>query len=539
MVRKIGMILGMMLISAVLFAQEDAWIYFTTKPDAAYYLNNPQQILSERALERRAAQNIVLDDKDIPINNQYYNTIKNSQGITVMAKSKWLNALHIRGEVQAIQNLQQLPFVQRIEFANRSLNAVTGRRPKTAKSTVTKALENPVVYNYGTSFTQIQILNGHLLHNHDYTGNGKIIAVMDNGYPGVNTLQPFANIRDNNKLLGGYNFVGRNSDIYNGGMHGTLVLSAMAGFTDEKLVGTAPGASYYLFVTEDVTMESPLEESLWVEAAEMADSLGVDVINTSLGYFSYDKPEYSYTYDDINGQTAFISRGADIAFSRGMICVTSAGNSGATGNPNIGVPADAATTLTVGAVAADRQVTAFSSRGLTADGRIKPDVMALGAFATVCDENGTIITASGTSFSSPVTAGLVACLWQALPGKTNAEIIQIIKESADRYNTPDGNYGYGIPDFNLALEKGRGLAGNKQDNFLLYPNPALITVMLRFPNDVKEAVFVFYNTMGQQVLQQRIYNINPQVQVQQLPAGIYIYTIESSLGMQEGKLVKR
>lgn len=539
MVHKIWMVLGMMLISAVLFAQEDAWVYFTTKPNAAYYFNNPQQILSQRALERRAVQNIVLDDKDLPIDNQYYNTLKNSQGITVMARSKWLNALHIRGEVQAIRNLQQLPFVQHIEFANYSLNTITGRRPKAAKNTITKALENPVVYNYGTSFTQIQMLNGQLLHNHDYTGNGKVIAVMDSGYPGVNTLQPFANIRDNSKLLGGYNFVGRNSNIYNGGTHGTLVLSAMAGFTDEKLVGTAPGASYYLFVTEDVTQENPLEESLWVEAAEMADSLGVDVINTSLGYFTYDKPEYSYTYDDINGQTAFITRGADVAFSRGMICVTSGGNSGATNNPNIGVPADAATTLTVGAVAADRQVTAFSSRGLTVDGRIKPDVMALGAFATVCDENGNITTASGTSFSSPVTAGLVACLWQALPDKTNAEIIQLVKESADRYSTPDAVYGYGIPDFNLALEKGRGLVGNKQSNFLLYPNPAAASTTLRFPGDVKEAVVVFYNTLGQLVLKQRVYNINPQLQVQHLPAGIYGYTIESSLGIQEGKMVKR
>ena len=226
----------------------------------------------------------------------------------------------------------------------------------------------------------------------------------------------------------------------------------MGGYTEGQLVGTAPDAQYYLFVTEDVASENPVEESYWVEAAEEADRLGVDIITSSLGYFGYDNPSYSYTYSDLTGNSAFASRGANIAFSKGIIVVASAGNSGATSNPYIGVPAEATNVLAIGAVQANENYAAFSSIGPSFDGRVKPDVMAQGQNAVVATTAGSITTVSGTSFSGPIMAGMIASFWQAVPTLTNQQVVNLVKQSSDRFNLPTFQYGYGIPDFQLALQ---------------------------------------------------------------------------------------
>lgn len=517
-------------------AQEDAWIYFADKPDAAFYLANPLQMLSQRALDRRVAQNIALDNKDVPISVSYINQVTNATGITVKAKSKWLNALHVRGTIANIQNLDNLSFVDHIQFANQNLNSA-GRTVSTQSATaINKTLETQVNFNYGTSANQIQMLNGHLLHQQDYTGNGKIIAVLDAGFPGVNTAAPFQRLFDNNKILGGYDFVNRNANFYTGGSHGTLVLSTMGGYVENQLVGTAPDAAYYLFITEDVSSENPVEESYWVEAAETADSLGVDVINTSLGYFQYDNSDYSYEYADMNGTTAFISRGADIAFSRGMICVVSAGNSGGTANPHISAPADAINALAVGAVTASENYASFSSIGPSFDGRVKPDVAAQGQNSVVSDVSGNIGTASGTSFAGPITAGMVASFWQALPNKTNAQIIQLIKQSAHLYANPTVQMGYGIPDFSLGLTL--NTPSFAAEKFVLYPNPATSIVTLQMPNNFEKARVLLYNNLGQQVLDIEIQANGTNFSVENLTSGIYLYKIISSTNSQAGKLVK-
>ena len=523
------------------FGQEDAWVYFTDKPSAGTYLSNPLTMLSQKSLDRRTAQNIALDNKDVPIHASYRNQVANSAGIIVMAKSKWMNALHVRGTVTAIQNLQNLAFVASVDFANDALNSNgSGRAQASNKNKqVDKYQESMVTFSYGNSNNQIQMLNGHLLHQQDYTGAGKTIAVLDAGFPGVDTAAPFDRLHDNNLILGGYNFVNNNANFYTGGSHGTLVLSAMGGYVASQLVGTAPDAHYYLFVTEDISSENPVEESYWVAAAEVADSLGVDIINTSLGYFGYDNPNYSYTYADMNGTTSFIARGADIAFSRGMICVASAGNSGGTANPNISTPADAVHTLAVGAVTASENYATFSSIGPSFDNRVKPDVAAQGQAAVLADELGTIITANGTSFSGPITAGMVACLWQALPGKTNAEIIQLIKESANLYNNPTNQLGYGIPDFNLAVSTALGLVDTGSNSFIVYPNPAGDFVHVGFPGDLSIGDILLYNSLGQLVLNQRISISNNDLSVTHLPQGLYLYHIVSGETTHTGKLIKK
>ncbi|MFV5689265.1 S8 family serine peptidase [Flavobacterium sp. ZT3R25] len=526
-------------ISSVGFSQEDAWVYFNAKPNSQSYLSSPLKMLSQRALDRRINQNLVLDFKDVPVESTYISQVKAVAGITVMAKSKWLNAIHVRGAQGIINSLKTFPFVSKVDFADKSLN-LTGKIAKLSKiKKVAKNKKTKIDYAYGTSANQIQMLNGQVLHQQNYTGSGKIIAVLDAGFLGVNTAQPFQRLRDNNRILGGYNFVLRSPDFYTGASHGTSVLSAMGGYKENSLVGTAPDASYYLFITEDDTSENPVEESLWVEAAEKVDSLGVDIINTSLGYFEYDKSTYSHTYSEMNGVTTFISRGAEIAFSRGMIVVASAGNSGGTADPHVGVPADAVSVIAVGAVNSTEVLTSFSSVGPSSDGRIKPDVMAQGQSDVLSDAFGNIIAANGTSFSSPIMAGMIACLWQANPNKTNSEIRQLVLKSADRFATPNNQYGYGIPDFNLAVSNGLSLNTFSKDDFIIYPNPAIDFITISLPVGLDRAMVSIYSISGQKVLDKEITIESASISLKALSKGIYIYKVESKSFYKSGKIIKQ
>ena len=512
------------------WAQEDAWVYFTNKPDADFYLNNPLEMLSQRALDRRATQGIAPDATDVPVHADYILQVSQTPGITVMAQSRWFNALHVRGEFANIQALQSLPFVASVSYANHNLNA--GRPLQEKFEPVNKNLDIQVDFPYGNSANQIQMLNGHLLHQQDYTGAGKIIAVLDAGYPGVNTLGAFARLRDNNLILGGYNFPDRDNNIYSRSNHGTLVLSTMGGYVQNQLVGTAPDAAYYLFITEDIFSENPVEESYWVEAAEMADSLGVDVINSSLGYFGYDNPNYSYQYADMNGITGFASRGATLAASKGMAVVVSAGNSGAGANPHINVPSDAINVLAVGAVNASGQYAAFSSIGPSSDGRVKPDVMAQGQASVVANTQGNVVTGSGTSFAGPILAGMVASLWQAAPGLTSTQIMQVIRESAHLFSNPNPQFGYGIPNFEQALQQALGTQDFAGQVVVIYPNPFQASLKV----SMQRGEFSLFDSTGRLILQQSL-SSNP-IDTAHLKAGVYFYRLTSG-GVRTGKLIKQ
>lgn len=527
-----------LLFSVLAFSQEDAWVYFKAKSNPQLYYDTPLEMLSQRALDRRTQQKIALDVKDVPINPAYINQVKTSLGISVMAKSKWLNAVHVRGSQTYINALKLLSFVDKIDFANKALNQA-GNTAKVFKvKRPSKIKKEKVELAYGLSENQIKMLNGDVLHQQNFTGAGKIIAVLDAGFSGVNTAQPFQRLREQNQILGGYDFVSRNSNFYALNSHGTNVLSSMGGYTADKLVGTAPDASYYLFITEDDTSENPVEESLWVEAAEKADSLGVDIIQSSLGYFEYDNPAYSHTYKDMNGTTNFISKGAEIAFSKGMIVVASAGNEGSTSEPHIGAPADAQSVIAVGGVASDEIRANFSSIGPSFDGRIKPDVMAQGVAAVVSDQNGNIITVNGTSFSSPITAGMIACLWQALPHKTNAEIRDLLLQSADKYTVPTSLYGFGIPDFSLALANGLSMESNSKDYFVAYPNPTTDVVSVSFPENFSNGKMVMYSVIGKKVLEQNVSSSLDSFSLEALNKGVYFYKIISDTFSKTGKIIK-
>jgi serine protease AprX len=519
-------------------AQEDAWVYFIDKPNAAQFLANPLTMLSQRALDRRVNQNISLDIYDVPLHQSYIDQIIAQPGIIVMAKSKWFNCLHIRGTQPNIEALENLNFVSQVVFANKNLNGrpqnpILSNRVYKSK----EKLESQTNFNYGNSNNQITLHNGQFLHQNNFIGTGKIIAVIDNGFIGVNTAQPFQRLFTNNLILGGYNYVENNTNVYSSGSHGTNVLSCIGGFKENELVGTAPDAQFYLFVTE-ANYENPVEESFWVAAAEQADYYGVDVINTSLGYNQFDNPNYDYTYQDMNGNTAFITKGLNRAVTRGMICVNSAGNTGNSPWQYITAPADAHNALSIGAIDSMGNYVNFSAKGPTSDNRIKPDVVAKGLNATISSSNGTIGTASGTSFSSPIMAGLVTCLWQALPQLTNFQIMNLVKQSSHLSQNPNPNMGYGIPNFQMAYNLGLNHQ-NKQEEPIIYPNPFtdLLAIPLNIENNESYNLLIF-NSLGQMVSNHTLNSVYNVIQPNVKSSGVYYYELSSKKGTTRGKLIK-
>jgi serine protease AprX len=521
---------------------EDAWVYLKDKPNSATFLQNPLQMLSQRSLDRRTIQNISLDLKDVPIDVTYYNQLKNNVNITILGKSKWLNAVHIQGVASAIKALlNTYSFIESIEFADKSLNPnAKNIGKKIIAAHQNKFSETSTDFNFGNAENQIKMLKGDFLHQQNFTGKGMQIAIIDAGFPNLNTLDAFQRIRDNNQILGGYNFADRNTEFYTRNNHGTHVLSTIAGYLENQFTGTAPDAKFYLFISEIAETETVLEETLWVEAAERADSLGVNVINTSLGYTTFDNPNYSHTYADMDGKTTFISRGAEIGSSRGMILVNAAGNEGNDAWKYIGAPADADAVFSIGAVNSSGNIASFSSFGPTSDQRIKPDVLAQGVGSAIINySSGNVSTSNGTSFSSPIMAGVVACFWQSFPNKTNLEIMDLIRKSADRFNNPTNQYGYGIPDFEAAYHQVLTLDNFKNASIKIFPNPLKDTFSMSVDGYAAESLSIqIYNILGQLVFE-NFKLVSKTIDSKNLKNGIYILKIQYENQQKTVKLIKK
>ncbi|MUU78363.1 S8 family serine peptidase [Winogradskyella endarachnes] len=520
------------------FAQEDAWIYLTDKPNVAASIANPISILTQKAIDRKQNHNVAIDERDVPVNEAYISDLKLQTGITVMAKSKWFNAVHVRGTQVDIDALSSLTYVDSIDFANNNLDAASRGTAVTDKHEI----ENEsIIFTYGDTQNQVEMINADNLHIDDFTGEGITIAVMDAGFPNVNTMSGFQRLRDNGDLLNGYDFVDRVSDVYayTGNNHGTKVLSTMAGFVQDQYVGTAPDASYYLFRTEDSASENPVEESYWVEAAERADSLGVDMINTSLGYTDYDNSNYNYTPADMNGQVTFIARGASIAAEKGILVVVSAGNSGATAWQTVGSPADSPDVLSIGAVDAAGNYVAFSSQGGAAQvGYQKPDVVARGGAAYVISEYDNIVQNNGTSFSGPIMCGGIASLWQAIPDASPSEIMDFVRESASQYTTPDDFLGYGIPDLDLARTNALSIDSLAKETFNFYPNPVRTTLNIDIPSNVDKVEVFVYNQLGQEILSQSVTENLKTINVSGLASGIYLMKLSTQNNSKTFKFIR-
>lgn len=427
-------------------------VTLTDKHGTTGRLNRPQEFLSRKAIERRKRQGLRVDSTDLPVSPVYIDKVKATGG-TVVGMSKWNNTVLLRAQdttiVDRLQALSCVKNVQRVWHKSAS----TAKAADAQLAATPQGWRNHTDSIHGAATRQIEMLGGVRLHEAGFRGQGMTVAILDAGFLNVDQIPAFSNTH----IVGTRSFVATDTiGIYRLQEHGTMTLSDMGTNQPYQFVGTAPEADYWLLRTEDYAAENMVEEDYWAMAVEFADSVGVDLISSSLGYHAYDDPAAgSYNYWDQDGQTALISRTAAMLARKGIVHVNSAGNEGKKAWKKINFPADSPNTLAVGALTPGGENAQFSSVGPSADGRVKPDVMAMGNPAAVVGASGSVEEASGTSFACPTLAGMVVCLWQALPEKTAMEILDIVRRAGDNYTTPDNIYGYGTPDFWKAYEENR------------------------------------------------------------------------------------
>lgn len=418
----------------------------TDKRPSIHMMSNPLSFLSAKALERRRRQGISVDTLDVPVAQQYVDEVEKLPGMKVVSRSRWSNTIVVRTkDAAATGRLSQLPFVSDVRMVWVSPDSIVANPPRPKYHTEIEQRDTSIHASHGVAQPQLEMVGGVKLHERGFRGQGMTIAVMDAGFLNADLIPAFRDIN----LVGYADFVVPQSrSIFAEMEHGANVLSILAINKPGVYVGAAPDAAYWLLRCEDQQSEQPVEEDYWAAAAEFADSAGVDVISCSLGFNIYDKPFTNYySYWQQDGRTALISRMASTVASRGMVLVNSAGNNGQDPWKKIGFPADARDMLCVGAVTPERRNASFSSVGPSADGRVKPDVMAQGSPTNILSERGTLTSVMGTSFSCPIVAGLTACLWQEHREMTAMQIIDLVRSLGDNFSHPDNVYGYGVPDF--------------------------------------------------------------------------------------------
>lgn len=435
-------------------------IRLKNKTGTPYSVSNPSQFLSQRSIDRRTRYNISIDSTDLPINPGYLQSIRNVANVSIINTSKWLNQVCISTTGQnALATINNFSFVessvpvgarmnQSLRLVNKKLTPPHTERPATVAST--QNIND--FYDYGSSLPQLNLHNANFLHNYGFRGQNMLMCITDDGFYNYTILPTFDSARNNNQILGTWDFVSNNSTVEDDDSHGMKVFSTIAANMPGAFVGTAPAASYYLYRTEDIFTEYPVEEQNWAAAAEKADSLGVDVLSVSLGYTTFDNSTFDYTYADMTGNKTMMARSANLAAKKGMMVVAAAGNDGNEIWHYISTLADADSALTVGAVNANRAPGSFSSYGPNSDGQIKPDVAAIGVGAIVASTStGFPVSGNGTSYACPIMAGIVTCLWQAFPEIKNMDLMEGIRKSADRHANPDDRTGYGVPDMKNAF----------------------------------------------------------------------------------------
>ncbi len=459
-------------------AQSTYYVQLTDKKNSPYSIDRPEAFLSPKAIERRHLQGIAIQQDDLPVSALYLRQI--DADCHILYALKWSNAVVVRSDDPAIvSRLKSHPFVSDVRL-------ISSNGP----STVHKALD----YNnaarqdqilidttfYGTATRQSMMIHIDALHAHGYWGDGVIIAMMDAGFLNADTNPYMHKTFEAGRVLYTWDFVFGDSDVYrspNADTHGAETFSCIASDKPYIMVGTAPNADFLLFHTEDTRSETIVEEYNWAAAAEVADSLGAEVFSTSLGYTTFDASDSvdDQTYAGMNGHTTPIAKAVNKAAAKGIIVVNSAGNEGASSWHYIATPGDADSGLTVGAVQPSAVIAAFSSRGPNSSGQVKPDVCAQGSPAALVSPYGELQNNSGTSFSCPITAGAVACLRQAFPSAPGMTILHAVQRSSSIYTMPNGDYGYGIPDFGLAYDILKGLYPSDTIPYVTYtevfPNP--------------------------------------------------------------------
>ena len=522
-------------------------VRFKDKNGTPFAINNPSQYLSARAIQRRVRQNISIDSTDLPITPRYLDSVILAGNVTILNKSKWLNEVCIQTtDVAALAKINSFPFVISTSPVKRVQQQggkeITETRNKfneeiSGTSSVTQTAKTAGdVLNYGNSLAQIHIHEGEFLHNNGFKGEGMLMAIFDGGFRNYLTTTAFDSARNNNQIVETYDFVQNETSVNEDDPHGAYCFSIIAANWPGQLVGSCTKAKYYLYRTEDVATEYPIEEQNWAAAAERADSIGVDVFSTSLGYTTFDNPVFNHTYADMNGKITIIARANTMAARKGIISVVAAGNDGNNAWHYIGTPADADSIVTTGAVTTTGISATFSSYGPASDGRVKPTVASVGQGTAFAGLNNLPSFGNGTSFATPNLAGLITCLWQAFPEFTNMQIIEAVKRSASIYTTPNDRIGYGIPNFHKAYDDLFQQRALSQVNTILgnnwikiYPNPFKENfTLLAKPKNTGTTTFRLFDEKGNLYLTKQVSTVQGQAQfitfdnLQPLSKGIYI-----------------
>ena len=528
-------------------AQDRYAVFFKFKPQKEYSLASPSKFLTEKAIQRRVREKFAVDSLDLPVTAAYL------QGISAYSQellyvSKWLNAAVVVTDAAGKKNMEALPFVQKVEWVAKGFIAKTGNRTvpeisqkptKNQKWAIEESYREAAAYDF-----QNDLLGIPAMHQAGFTGKGITVAVFDSGFPGLEKATPFAHIFTNKRTVGQLNVVRPwIKEVFRDHEHGTQVASLILANQAGTLVAGAHQAQVIFAITEDVATEYPIEELNWVRAAEYADSLGVDIINSSLGYLDFDEPSLTYTSAQLDGKTTYVTRGATLAAKRGILVVNSVGNYGSAGSSSLVAPADAQGILAVGSVNASSVVSTFSSRGPTADGRIKPELVAFGQNPVLIRGSGQVSAAAGTSFSAPQLTALAAGLWEAKPEWTKDELLTNLIKSGTQYATPDQNLGYGIPNFRSAYYGALlGLNEEVESGSSIYPNPLRSeSLHIRFGKELRVTLQILDGS-GRRVVEQVeernaiqepfVFNLSD------LPAGIYFLQLLDGKEIAYKKLIK-
>lgn len=517
------------------------WVKLADKKGTSFQISHPEAFLSQRSIDRRLKQQIPIDETDLPVSAFYLDSLK-KLGLQVVHTSKWLNGATVRtADTALIRKVAALPFVTLVQLT-KPANVIKSIRLKFNESEVISDIPPA---NYGNAYNQLNQLNGQYLHNKGFRGKGIRIAVLDVGFWHVSTITAFDSLRNTNRILSIRDFVDPKSDFYNQNSHGMSVLSCMGGNIPGQMMGTSPDASFYLFRSEDAATEYLIEEDNWVAAAELADSLGADVINSSLGYYDFNDPKMDHPYSDLNGKKTRVTQGANMAFQKGILVFTSAGNEGDNAWKHIIAPSDGENVIGVAAVDKNGKRASFSSVGPAYGGAIKPNVAAMGSLTFLVVSNGVIGYGSGTSFSSPVLAGMGACLMQSNPGANVKQLKLAIEQSASMYLTPDSLLGFGIPDFQKAdlILKNTGVKNMESaSSWLVSPNPFSDYLFIRKINSVSSGgcLVSIYNLQGVCSWQSN-FNASETILLKNpgnFPEGFLFLTIRSEGKVERFKMLK-
>jgi uncharacterized protein YuzE len=486
------------------------WIQFKDKHNSEFSISKPNQFLSKKAIERRLEWGLGFDSLDLPVNKNYIDQVLNMGNSQLLLKSKWFNSITVQvndtsSSVLAtwLNQISQLECVLQV----RSLENIL-QNGKVISIQGEQANQENQTHSYGDSYRQIEMLNGHFLHDLGFEGQGVDLAVFDGGFLFADELPAMKHLFSEGRIISQHDLLHFNSsEVFDASTHGMMVLSHMAGIIPDSLYGTATQANYFLFQTEDVFQEVRLEEDTWIQAAEMADSIGVDLINSSLGYSLFDFESMSYLPVDMNGQTTRISQAANICALKGTLVVNSAGNSGASAWHAITAPSDAEHVLSIGAVDENEIHASFSGYRPPNGPFVKPNVVAMGKQTVYAAYDSTIARGNGTSFSSPIIAGLAACLMQAFPHVSNLKIKDVIERSASLYETPNDSMGYGVPDFWKAFlmlsQEQNGFIQN--ENILVYPQPSSGIFEVRIKSNMVTPKVYLFNATGSSIRNTRPY----------------------------------